>query len=62
MGDQLFITGLPHIVLGGRLVMVAGVFCHVVVCNTPRQACRRLHPLRWFDDVIHLQSNYSSTV
>ena len=34
----------------------------VVICNTPRLACRRLHPCRQGDDSCRLQSNYSSTV
>jgi len=50
------ITGPPHIVQGASIVLLSGV-CHrrllsVVVCNTPRWACTRLHPCRPDDDVM----------
>jgi len=50
-------TGPPTHSVGGRLVTLTGV-CRrhlslsVVVCNTARRACRRLHPRRPGNDVM----------
>jgi len=49
------VTGQPTHSVGGRLVTVAGIcrrLSSVGVCNTPRRACRRLHPRRPGDDVM----------
>jgi len=47
----LIVTGPPtHTV--GRPVLFCSLASVVVVCNTPRRPCRRLHPRRSGNDVI----------